>query len=118
MKYEISRAKLGQHRLYMEAKKLANARRDRLKKNRLTSAEIEEIKKTAREPTKLEKQNPKNIRVRMENMTPEQIKDTVKKVRQDDQNNTLNIINETKKPHRENENVTTKQILEFDAGTN
>ena len=65
----------------MDANKLANVREDILKKNRLTSAEIEEIKKTAREPTNSENQNPEDVRVEMQNMTREQIKDTVEQVR-------------------------------------
>ena len=66
----------------MDANKLANVRRDLLKKIRLTSTEIEEIKRTAREPTNSEKQSPEDVRVKIENLKPEQIKDTVEQVRQ------------------------------------
>ena len=50
----------------MDANKLVSVRRDIIKKNILTSTEIEEIKKTAGKPTNSEKQNPENARVRME----------------------------------------------------
>lgn len=46
LRYETWRAQVGQNKLHMDGKKLANARRDRLKKNRLTSAEVEAIRKT------------------------------------------------------------------------
>lgn len=38
--------------------------------------------RTEREPTNSEKQNPGNVTVTLENMAPEQTKDTVKQVRQ------------------------------------
>ena len=72
---------IGRERLYMDAKKLANVRRVILKKSGLTSGEIEEIKRTGREADNSEKQNPEDVTVRMENMTPGCIKDTVKQVR-------------------------------------
>ena len=83
--FEIWRKIVSQHTLYMDASKLANVRRDKLKKNRLTSAEIEEIKRTAREPRNLEKRNPEDVKVRMENMAPEKIKGTLEEVRRGNQ---------------------------------
>ena len=41
--------KVGQHRSYIDANKLANVRREIMKKNRLAAAEIEEIKMKIRE---------------------------------------------------------------------
>ena len=83
--FEIWRKIVSQHTLYMDASKLANVRQDKLKKNRLTSAEIEEIKRTAREPRNLEKRNPEDVKVRMENMAPEKIKGTLEEVRRGNQ---------------------------------
>lgn len=52
----------------MNANKLANVRRNILKKIRLTSPEIEEIKRAARKPTNSEKQSLEDVRVKMENL--------------------------------------------------
>ena len=42
--YKLWRQKVGEHRSYIDANKLANVRRDIMKKNGLTAEEIEEIK--------------------------------------------------------------------------
>ena len=52
----------------MDPNKVANVRPVILTKNRLTSAEIEDIKKTTKEPTYSEKQSPEDVGVRMEHM--------------------------------------------------
>lgn len=52
----------------MNANKLANVRRNILKKIRLTSPEIEKIKRAARKPTNSEKQSLEDVRVKMENL--------------------------------------------------
>lgn len=54
----------------------------------------------------------------MENMAPQQIKDAVERIRQENQNNTINKVNETEKPPRESENLTAKETVDFDAKTN
>ena len=40
--YELWRQKVGEHRSYINANKLANVRTDIMKKNRLTAAEIDQ----------------------------------------------------------------------------
>ena len=42
--YELWKQKTGEHRSYFDANKLVDVRRDIMIKNRLTAAEIEEIK--------------------------------------------------------------------------
>ena len=75
--YELWRQKVGEHRSYIDANKLANVRRDKMKNNRLTAAEIEEIKIKIRQPINTEQQNPKDTRMRLENLTPEQVENTI-----------------------------------------
>ena len=75
--YELWRQKVGEHRSYTDANKLANVRRDKMKNNRLTAAEIEEIKIKIRQPINTEQQNPKDTRMRLENLTPEQVENTI-----------------------------------------
>ena len=72
---------MGEHRSYIDANKLANIRRDIMNKKILTEAEIEDIKKTVRKQTKTEKPKPKDVAVKLENLTPEQIENTVKQIR-------------------------------------
>ena len=79
--YEIQRKEVGEHRSYIDANKLANIRRDIMNKKRLTEAEIEDIKKTVRKQTKTEKPKPEDVAVKLENLTPEQIENTVKQIR-------------------------------------
>ena len=51
---ELWRQKVGEHRSYIDANKLANVRRDIMKNNRLTAAEIEKIKIKIRQPINTE----------------------------------------------------------------
>ena len=80
--YEIWRKEVGKHRPYIDANKLANVRQDIINKKRLTEAEIEDIKKTVRKQIKTEKPKPGDVAVKMENLTPEQIENTIKQIRQ------------------------------------
>ena len=73
---------MGEHRPYIGPNKLANVRLDIMNKKRLTEAEIEDIKKTLRKQTKTEKPKPKDIAVKMENLTPEQIENAIKQIKQ------------------------------------
>ena len=70
--YELWRQKVGEHRSYIDANKLANVRRDIMKNNRLTAAEIEKIKIRIRKPINTEQQSPEDDRVRLENLTEKQ----------------------------------------------
>ena len=79
--YELWRQKVGEHRSYIDASKLANVRRDIMKKKRLTAAEIEEIKMKIRQPINTKQQYPKDARVRLKNLTPEQVESTKEQVR-------------------------------------
>lgn len=67
----IWRQKVGKCRSYIDATKLTNVRRAVMKNNRLTAAEIEDIKMKNRQPRNTERQYPKDARVRQENLTPE-----------------------------------------------
>ena len=51
---ELWRQKVGEYRSYIDTNKLANVRRDIMKKSGLTAAEIEEIKMKIRQPTNIE----------------------------------------------------------------
>ena len=53
-----------------------------MKKNRLTAAEIKEIKVKIRQSINTERQNPEDARVMLENSTPEQVQNTIQQVRQ------------------------------------
>ena len=66
---------------YIDANKLANVRRNTMNKKTLLEAEIEDVKKTLRKQTKTEKPKPEEIAVKMENVTPEHIENTIKQVR-------------------------------------
>ena len=48
-----------------------------MKNNRLTAAEIEVIKTKIRQPIKTEQQNLEDATVRFENLTPEQVENTI-----------------------------------------
>ena len=89
--YELWRQKFGEHRSYIDANKLANVRRNIMKKNRLTAAEIEEIKMKIRQPINKKKENPEDGRMRLENLTPQQVKNTIEQV---GQGNEINHINQ------------------------
>ena len=73
---------MGEQRRYIDANKLANVRRYITNKKRLTEAEIEDIKETVRKQTKAQKPEPENVAVKMENLTAEQIENTIKQIRQ------------------------------------
>ena len=47
-----------------------------MKKNRLTAAEIEEIKMKIRQPINTKQKKPEDSRVRLKNLTPEQVENT------------------------------------------
>ena len=53
-----------------------------MKKNRLIATEIEGIKTKIRQPINTKRQNPKDGRVRLENVTPEQVENTIEHIRQ------------------------------------
>ena len=81
--YELWIQKVGEYRSYIDANKLANVRRDIMKKNRLTAAEIEKTKTKIRQPMNTKQQNPENARwVRWGNLIPEQLENTIEQVRQ------------------------------------
>ena len=88
--YELWRQKFGEHRSYIDANKLANVRRNIMKKNRLTAAEIEEIKMKIRQPINKKKENPEDGRMRLENLTPQQVKNTIEQVGQGNEINDIN----------------------------
>ena len=88
--YEIWRKEVGEDRPYIDVNKLANVRRDIIDKERLTEAEIEDIKKTVRTETKTEKPKPEYVTVKMVNLTPKQIKNTIKQIRQEKEVNQQN----------------------------
>ena len=61
-----------------------------MKNSRLTAAEIEEIKMKIRQPISTEQQNQEDARVRLENITPEQVENTIDQVRQGNEINNIN----------------------------
>ena len=62
-----------------------------MKNSRLTAAEIEEIKMKIRQPVSTtEQQNQEDARVRLENVTPEQVENTIDQVRQGNEINNIN----------------------------
>ena len=61
-----------------------------MKKNRLTAAEIDEIKMKIRQPINAKQQNPEDARVRLENLTPKQVENTIEQVRQGIEINNIN----------------------------
>ena len=112
--YELWRQKVGEHRSYIDANKLANVRRDTMKKNRLTAAKIEEIKMKIRQPINTEKQNPEDARVRLENLIPEQVENTIEQVRQGSEINNINQPVQQEERFVENETfvVENKEVIE------
>ena len=84
---ELWRQKVGEPRSYTDANNVADVRRDIMKKNRLTAAKIEEIKTKIRQPINTEQQNPEDARVRLENLSPEEVE-------QVKQGNEINNINQ------------------------
>ena len=101
--YELWRQQAGEHRSYIDASKLANVRRDIVKKNRLTAAEIEEIKMKIRQPINTKQQNPEDARVWLENLTPEQVENTIEQVRQRNEINNINKPVQQEERFEENE---------------
>ena len=83
----------------LNANKLANVRRDKMNKKRLTEAEIEDIKKTVRKQTKTEKPKPEDVAEKMENLTTEQTENTIKQIIQGKQVNQQNQNPEMEQPH-------------------
>ena len=65
------------HRRYIDVNKLANLRRDIMQKNRLTASKIENIKTKIRQPINTERQNLEDARLRLENLTPEQVQNII-----------------------------------------
>ena len=81
--YELWRQniKVGEYTSYIDAKRLANVRRDIMKNNRLTAVEIEEINMKIKQPINAEQQNPDDARVMLENLTPEQVENIIEQVK-------------------------------------
>ena len=52
-----------------------------MNRKRLIETETEDIKKTVKKETKTEKSKPEDVAVKMENLTPEQIENTIKQIR-------------------------------------
>ena len=69
--------KVGEHRSCVDANKLANIRRDIMKKNRLTAVEIEEMEMKVRQPINTKQWNPEDGKVRLKNITSEQVENTI-----------------------------------------
>ena len=107
---------MGEHRPYIDVNKLANARQDIMSKKRLTEAEIENIKKTVRKQTKTEKPKPEDVAVKMENLTPEQIENAIKQIRQGKDVNQQNQSPEMEQP-QENAGDMPEEREELDAET-
>ena len=112
--YQLRRHKTGEHRSYIDTNKLANIRRDIMKKNRLTAEDIEEIKMKIKQPINTEQQNPEDARVRLENLTPEQVENTIEQVRQGNQINNINQPVQQEERFEENETflVENKKAIE------
>ena len=75
--YELQRQNVCAYRSYINANKLVNVRIDIMKKNRLTAAEIEDIKMKIRQPINKKRQNPEDTRVRLKNLASEQVENTI-----------------------------------------
>ena len=71
---------IGEHRSYIDTNKSANVGRHIMKNNRLTAAEIEEIKMKIMQPINTEQQKPEDARVRLENLIPEQVENIIQQV--------------------------------------
>ena len=114
--YEQQRQKVGEHRSYIDANKLANVRRDIRKNNKLTAAEIEEIKMEIRQPINTEQRNPEDARMRLENLTPEQVENTrdIEQVRQVNEINNINQPVQQEERFEENETfvVENNEVIE------
>ena len=71
----------------------------------LTAAEIKEIKVKIRQPIKTEQQNLKDARVSLENLTPEQVENTIEQEREG------NEINNMNQPVQQEERFEEKEIF-------
>ena len=107
---------MGEHRPYIDANKLANFRQDIMNKKRLKEADIENIKKTIRKQTKTEKIKPEDIAVKVENLTPQQIQNTIKQIRQGKEVNQQNQNPEMEQP-QENTRDMPKERQDIDSET-
>ena len=72
-------------------------------KNRLTAADIEEIKMKIRQPINTRQKKPEDSRVRLENLTPEQVEKTTEQVTQRNKINNINQPVQQKERFEENE---------------
>ena len=76
-----------------------------MKKNRSTTvAEVEEIKMKLRQPTNTKQKNPEDARMRLENLTPEQVENTIEQIRQGNEINKINQPVQQEERFEENEN--------------
>ena len=87
-----------------------------MNKKRLTEAEIKDVKKTVRKQTETEKPKPEDVAVKMENLTPEPIENTIKQIRQVKEVNQQNQNPEMEQP-QENTRDMPEQRKELDAET-
>ena len=84
------------------------------KKNRLAAAEIEEIKTKIWQPRNIEQQNLEGFRVRLENLTPEKVENTIEQVRHGNRIDNVNQPAQQEERFEENENFTveSKEAIE------
>ena len=92
-----------------------------MNKKRLVEAEIEDIKKTVRKQTKTEKPKPEDVAVKMKNLAPEAIENTIKHIRlwkevqQQNQNSEMEQLQENTRDmpeEREELDAETKEMKE------
>ena len=88
--YELWRQKISEHRKCIDANKLANVRTDVKKKNRLTAAEMKQIKMKIRQPINTEQKNSGDPKTRFENLTSEQAQNTTEQIKQGNEINDIN----------------------------
>ena len=74
-----------------------------MKNNRLTGTEIEEIKIKIRQPINPKRQNSEDTIVRLENLAPEQVENTIGQVRQGSDINNINQPSQQEEQFEENE---------------
>ena len=85
-----------------------------MKKNRLTAVDIKDIKTKIREPINTERQNPEDAGVRLGNLIPEQVENTIEQVRQGKGINDINQPVQQEERLKENETfvVDNKETIE------
>ena len=85
-----------------------------MKKNRLTAVDIKDIKTKIREPINTERQNPEDAGVRLGNLIPEQVENTIEQVRQGKGINDINQPVQREERLKENETfvVDNKETIE------